>query len=221
MQRISEVDLDNIIWTDEVIIELGKRPRQWVTRRPDEQYDPSCIQHTFRSGRVSVMFWAGITSHSKTDLILLTYPPPKLNPRTGRTGRGGLTAEAYADQVLKGPLHDFWLQEKQARGEDVYVVEDGAPVHKGPCTKIRSSFGMKRLMHPGNSPDLNPIEAIWQLLKYRLGQDRHAHSSRSQLIDAAKRVWNSITIEEIQNHTGRMRQRIETVKANNGDSTRY
>lgn len=49
------------------------------------------------------MFWAGITHHSKTKLILLKYPPPKLNPRTKRMRRGGFTSEAYAEQVLKGP----------------------------------------------------------------------------------------------------------------------
>lgn len=33
-KEISPIPLDNIIWTDEVSIELGQRPRQFVTRCP-------------------------------------------------------------------------------------------------------------------------------------------------------------------------------------------
>ena len=46
------------------------------------------------------------------------------------------------------------------------VVEDGAPCHRSAVAKsVRHELGITNLEHPPSSPDLNPIEPLWLILK--------------------------------------------------------
>ena len=65
----------------------------------------------------------------------------------------------YQDQILKGPLQEFW--EKSFWDVEVLIVmEDNAPPHKKVYILIRKELGMKCHQHSSNSPDLNPIGNI-------------------------------------------------------------
>ena len=76
----------------------------------------------------------------------------------------------YRDQVLLGPLRQFW----EESFEDISVpiiMEDNALIHKKVCVHIYKEFGMTSLDWPPNSPDLNPIEHIWSYIKNIIGSD--------------------------------------------------
>jgi len=71
-----------------------------------------------------------------------------------------INSVVYRDQILLGPLKEFW-EESFGDLEEPIVVEDNAPVHKKVCISVRQELVMTCHQYPPNSPDLNPIEHIW------------------------------------------------------------
>ncbi len=65
------------------------------------------------------------------------------------------------------------------------VVEDGAPAHTSQVAEAaQNCLGICSLTHPPNSPDLNPIEPPWKLLKTHMGHRWGAHESLDALWQA-------------------------------------
>ena len=67
------------------------------------------------------------------------------------------------------------------------------------------------LKHPANSPDLNPIEAIWNILKQRVC--RHFWATRAELKAVILEEWGKITIEEVRARIRDMPERCKAVVA--------
>jgi transposase len=81
---------------------------------------------------------------------------------------------------------------------------------------------------PPYSLDLNPIENLWAIVKTIIFNDypelRNASdndSTLSQLIQAAKEVWNSIEPRVFQNLSNIMSNRVRAVIEANGWYTKY
>jgi transposase len=213
---------NSLVWTDEAKIESGGgRKHLLVTRRPEEADLTSCIIPTFRNTRKSIMVW-GCISHGYKGPLILLKTEPKVMTSSGRQKGGGLSSQGYADQILSGPLKEFLEYMKKEKGLEMLVVEDGAPPHRGKAAqKARELHGIHRLPHPPNSPDLNPIEQIWILLKRRVDSLLGFRSTPEAIWEAAQKAWESITIEEINMHTGKMNARVAAVAAAKGLHTKF
>jgi transposase len=213
---------EGTMWTDEVICktgELSSRPR--VTRKPGEADLPACIVPTFESGRQALMAWGCISQGYKGPLIRLKTAPYKLTT-TGRWKGGGLTSQDYAEQVLSGPMKDSILHLEKQKGQEILVVEDGAPPHRGKAAReAREKYGIHQLPHPPNSPDLNPIEPIWRLLKKRIDNIPGSRANLETLWKATQAAWDSITVEEINRHTSKMNARVAAVAKAKGYQTKF
>ena len=73
---------------------------------------------------------------------------------------------------------------------------------------------------PGNSPDLNLIENLWNWMKDRLQELRV--SSVAVLMEEIKKLWVQATpVELLQNLSDLMPKRIQMVLDANGDMTKY
>jgi len=86
----------------------------------------------------------------------------------------------YHNQVLAGPLNDFW-SESFLEVDQLWVMEDSAPVHKRAAKICREELGMIFMPHLLNSPDLNSIENIWAWIKFRLAWNYIYISSEAEL----------------------------------------
>jgi hypothetical protein len=70
------------------------------------------------------------------------------------------------------------------------------------------------LKHPAKSPDLNPIEGIWNIIKQRLR--RRIFYSDEEVKAALQEEWDRITLEEIRKRIATMPGRCKRLTENGG-----
>ncbi|GBN87091.1 hypothetical protein AVEN_193991-1 [Araneus ventricosus] len=71
------------------------------------------------------------------------------------------------------------------------------------------------------SPDLNPIEILWDRLEHRLLGGSFLPSSVQCLGDKLLQIWTTISAETIQNLNETIPRRIHAVLLSIGGSTKY
>jgi hypothetical protein len=69
------------------------------------------------------MVWAYITQNSKGPLICLNIVSETTTEK-GKKHGGGLNGSRYIDQVLSGPLKEFFQATEKEEGPGILVVED-------------------------------------------------------------------------------------------------
>jgi hypothetical protein len=74
---------------------------------------------------------------------------------------------------------------------------------------------------PVISPDLNPIEYIWDMIGYRMHAREPPVQNIRQLEAALHREWQQLSQQDIRRLTGGMRRRVEAVIQARGGYTRY
>ena len=100
-------------------------------------------------------------------------------------------------------------------------MHNGAPCHR---LKLVSAFlpenQVKVLDWPGNSPNLNPIQNLWKLIKDRVA-DKHPTCFKS-LENAIKVVWmKEISSDFCKQLTDSMPRQLHAVIKNRGGHTNY
>ena len=152
-------------------------------------------------GRGSVMVLGGISHEVKTPLVVI---------------QGNLTAVRYRDQVLMPhvlPLvnaHNLEFQHDNARPHVARV-----------CRDFLNQNNVQVLDWPPYSPDLNPIEHLWDALDRRVRKRVNVPNNVAQLQLALIQEWNNIPQRAIDNLVGSMVRRVRAATAARGGHTRY
>lgn len=198
-------DWEKVLFTDESRFSLkGADGRQRVWRRTGERYAECAITERDRFGGGSIMIWGGISLSGSTNLVVLDRP--------------SVTAHSYIEDILQDHVVPFAF----GIGDDFLLMQDNARPHVAHITRdYLNAVGINTLDWPACSPDLNPIEHLWDELKRRLHARRPRPASLNELRQFLQEEWENLQQDFIGNLIGSMPRRLQAVIQARGGHTRY
>ena len=143
-----------VLFTDEFRFTLYRADgRRRVYRRRGERFADACVVERDRFGGGSVMVWGGIAHGIKSQLIIVA---------------GNMTAVRYRDEILR-PVAVPLVQQR-----NLILQQDNARPHVARvCQDFLANNNIAPLAWPPYSPDLTPIEHMWDELDRRVRKRRN------------------------------------------------
>ncbi len=181
-----------VLFSDEskFCISFGNQgPRVW--RKSGEAQNPCCLKSSVKFPQ-SVMIWAVMSSAGVGPLCFL---------------KSTVNAAIYQDI-----LEHFMLPsaDKLYGDADFIFQQDLAPAHTAKGTKSWfNDHGVTVPDWPANSPDLNPIENLWGIVKRKMRDTRP--NNADELKATIKETWASIPPQQCHKLITSMPRRIEAV----------
>lgn len=173
-----------------------------VYRRRGERYCDPCIFQKKSFGGGGVMVWAAIRHGWKSELVFIN---------------GNLTAQRYIDNVLAPQIVPHF-----AENPLLTFMHDNARPHTARASQqFLHEHNVEVLPWPPVSPDLNPIEHVWDMLGKRIRRRNVQPRSLNQLRNALLEEWENIPQNAINALVTSMPRRIAAVSAARGGHTRY
>ena len=113
---------------------------------------------------------------------------------------------------------------KRLIGNGFVFAHDNDPKHTAGTVKTylqtKQTKGDITVMNwPSQSPDLNPIEHLWNIVKIK--RKGFKATSKDNLFDKITQIWNTIPMETLQKLVESMPERIQAVIAAKGAHTKY
>ena len=109
---------------------------------------------------------------------------------------------------------------KEIGGDDMMFQCDNDSKHDSKMAKeFYKKNKLKKMEWSSNSPDLNPIENVWALMKKNI--NKHDTKKISELIELVDTTWDEIDQEVIQNCIESMASRVAECIKLKGDRIRY
>ncbi len=206
-ERWNRRQWEDTLYTDECkfgLHRIDKRVLVW--RRSGEEMDAACVlpRETMMGG--SIMCWGGFSVRGgRTDLVEI--PPP-----------GGLTGVRYRDLIVRPQI----VPAARAIGNNFMLLQDNAPCHTANVVRTyMDQNNIERFDWPAKSPDLNPIENLWDFLKRMVQKRITAQSRLADLRRILQEEWRRIPVPYLRKLAYSMRRRLRACIAVQGGSTKY
>ena len=194
----------NVLFSDEVRIclhHVDGRRRVW--RRPGEEHHEQCVQQKIAYGGGSIMLWGGMSDRGRTQLVRIN---------------GNLNAQRYIAEILTPHVQPF----AQQVGQNFILQQDNARAHTARAvTQHLTQNGITVMEWPACSPDLNPIEHLWDQLKQRIDRQVQNNTTLAQVEQIAIQQWHAIPMHRIRRLIRSMTTRVRECVQSNGAYTHY
>lgn len=150
------------------------------------------------------MFWGGISLEGRTELVALR--------------EGNVNAIRYISHILEPHVVPY----AENFGADFILMQDNARPHTARVTQncLRRE-NIETMNWPANSPDLNPIEHVWDMMGRHFRVLPNPPNDLDGLTVAISEIWNDIEQGDIRRLILSMRRRCEAVIRARGGNTRY
>lgn len=195
-----------IHWSDEsrfLLHVTDGRARVW--RQKNTAYTPRNIQPTVAYGGGSVMVWGCLSHDCKLDLVTI---------------RGNLTGAQYIRDVLQ-PVVVPHIDNHPLATRPQYMDDNARPHRSRAVVNYMRANAITTLHWPAVSPDLNPLEHVWDILGRRIQARNPPVQNLHELEAVLHAEWMLLTQEQIRRLTGGMRRRVQCVIRVRGGPTRY
>jgi len=173
-QQMLKDGIDNVFFSDESKFQLNRGTSKYWVPKGEEK-----VSRTIYNPNHSIMIWGAVSTEGSLGLM-------EVNER--------LTGKIYLNQ-LKNGLFD---QADMIFGEGMWrFQQDNARAHTAKIvTKEFQKRNIQIVPHPPNSPDLNPIESIWGIIKKRVEDSQP--STKAALRRCIFDEWKKISHETVK-----------------------
>jgi transposase len=194
-RRNKNTDWNKVLFTDESTFQLFANPEKLWMHRRKKPY----LRKVKHPGKIHV--WGAFSRDGFGDLVLFT---------------GKLNGPKMVDIYKTGLVNSYkWLFDG-----DWTLQEDNDPKHTSKIAKKWKEENLiDRMEWPSNSPDLNPIENLWRIMKVQVRKYRP--QNLKQLKVAIMLSWRSLPKNLAQNLVDSMPNRIKKLQEVQGDSIDY
>jgi DDE superfamily endonuclease len=199
-------DWKTVVWSDETKVNrLGSDGRKWAWKRPGEGLSDRLVQGTMKFGGGSVMVWGCMMWEGIGYVVKID---------------GKMDAELYTRILDDDLLASIDFYDKTP--DDIIFQQDGDPKHRSKLAQEWfKNHKITVLPWPAQSPDLNPIEHLWEHLKRRLGEYEEEPKGILELWERIEKEWEKIPASVCQNLIESMPRRVEAVLRAKGGYTKY
>ncbi len=194
---------DTVIWSDETSVRQCPQGKDLLYRvHSSSKIDDLPVNAQIHSGGFSVMFWGCFSKLGLGPLVAI---------------EGTMNAKNYLEL-----LRDTVLPEISAAGRPMVFMQDNAPCHKARVVMdFLAENNIETLDWPPQSPDMNPIENLWAIIKKKRQKKFGLPSCKGDLIEQIFHIWDNIEPELVQKLANSANTRISEVLKLKGKVSKY
>jgi transposase len=195
------------IWSDETTVRSHPTGKEMIFRcHSSIKREDLPVNAQVQAGGISVMFWGCFSSNGLGPLVAL---------------EGSQNQYTYLE-LLKDYLLPEVKAAKNLYNVDMTFMQDNAPCHK---TRMIMDFlarkQIKTLDWPAQSPDMNPIENLWAIIKRKRAKKFGIPTSKAMLINQIMDIWDNLEADLIETLAASIKNRLKEVVRLKGKATKY
>ena len=193
-------------WSDEsrfLLNPVDGRVRVWGPRNTALQQNHILGTTAFGGGGVTV--WGCFSLNCKLDIFVLD---------------GTLTGQKYLDQILR-PLVVPHFDNHPLANRPIFMDDNARPHRARVVQDYLQQEAIQRLPWPAMSPDMNPIEHVWDYLGRKVNARIPKCQTIQELRTALVQEWQQYPQHKLRRLVHGMRRRVRELYRVRGGYTRY